>query len=284
MMKLMNKLLGAIVVSLTCSVAMAAGGSYPLDKAPAKLNDQAALQNGAKIFVNHCLNCHSAKSLRYNKLRDIGLTDQQIKESLLFTGEKVGELMTIAMTVQDGKTWFGAAPPDLSVIARAKSINAGPPGGDYIYTYMRTFYRDTTQATGWNNLAFPNAGMPHILWEQQGPRELTSTLIHQVDKDGKKVWEQITKQYGPEGYWTAKAEVLDGYNGHGGETHTFKALDPKKAAQYDRDIGDLAAFMTWMAEPVQLERKKIGVWVLIFLGLFFVVAWRLNATYWKHVR
>ena len=108
-MKLMNKLLGAIVVSLTCSVAMAAGSSYPLDKAPRKLNDQAALQNGAKIFVNHCLNCHSAKSLRYNKLRDIGLTDQQIKESLLFTGEKVGDMMTIAMTVQDGARWFGAA-------------------------------------------------------------------------------------------------------------------------------------------------------------------------------
>jgi len=283
-MKLINKLLGAIAVSLTCSVALAAGSSYPLDTAPNKLNDQAALQNGAKIFVNHCLNCHSAKSLRYSKLRDIGLTDQQIKDSLLFTGDSVGDMMTIAMTVEDGKTWFGAAPPDLSVIARAKSTNAGPPGGDYIYTYMRTFYRDATNVTGWNNLAFPNAGMPHVMWDTQGPRELTSTLVHQVEQDGNKVWQQVTKQFDTQGYWTANAEILTNYTGSGGETHTFKALDPKKAAQYDKDMGDLAAFMTWMAEPVQLERKKIGVWVLLFLGLFFVIAWRLNASYWKHVR
>ena len=283
-MKMMNKLLGAIALSLTCSMAIAAGSDYPLDKAPDKLNDKAALQNGAKIFVNQCLNCHSAKSMRYNKLRDIGLTDQQIKESLLFTGEKVGDLMTIAMTKEDGTNWFGAAPPDLSVIARAKSRNAGPPGGDYIYTYMRTFYRDMTQPTGWNNLAFPNAGMPHVLWDNQGPRELTSTIIQQVPQDGEMVWQKITKQYGPEGYWTADAEILDNYTGSAGVTHSFNALDPKKAAQYDRDMGDLAAFMTWMAEPVQLERKRIGFWVLVFLGLFFIVAWRLNATYWKHIK
>lgn len=283
-MKMINKLLGAIALTVTCGVSMAAGGEYPLDKAPHRLNDQAALQNGAKIFVNNCLNCHSAKSLRYNKLRDIGLTDQQIKESLLFTGEKVGDLMTIAMSPADSKNWFGAAPPDLSVIARAKSINAGPPGGDYIYTYMRTFYRDTTKATGWNNLAFPNAGMPHIMWDQQGPRELTTTLTHQINKDGQKVWEKITTVYGPQGYWKASGEILSGYTGTAQTTHTFKALDPKKAAKYDNDMADLAAFMTWMAEPVQLDRKKIGVWVLIFLGLFFIVAWRLNATYWKHIK
>ena len=176
-MKMMKKLFGAIALSLTCVVAIAAGSDYPLDKAPNRLNDNAALQNGAKLFVNYCLNCHSAKSMRYSKLRDIGLTDEQIKNNLLFTGERVGELMTIAMTPADGTMWFGAAAPDLSVMARAKSINAGPPGGDYIYTYMRTFYRDTTKPTGWNNLAFPNAGMPHVLWELQGPRELTSTVV-----------------------------------------------------------------------------------------------------------
>lgn len=283
-MKMFNKLIGAIALSMACGVAVAAGGGFPLETAPNRLNDQAALQNGAKIFVNNCLNCHSAKSLRYNKLRDIGLTDQQIKESLLFTGEKVGDLMTISMSSADAKNWFGAAPPDLSVIARAKSINAGPSGGDYIYTYMRTFYRDTTKATGWNNLAFPSVGMPHVLWDQQGPRELTTTVTHEVDKGGKKVWEKVTTVYGPQGYWAAKAETLNGYSGHGGTTHAFKALDPKKSAQYDRDIADLSAFMTWMSEPVQLDRKQIGVWVLMFLGLFFLVAWRLNAAYWKHIK
>jgi ubiquinol-cytochrome c reductase cytochrome c1 subunit len=283
-MRTIKNLVGAVALSSVCAVAMAAGSDYPLDTAPHRLNDQAALQNGAKIFVNNCLNCHSAKSLRYNKLRDIGLTDEQIKDSLLFTGEKVGDLMTIAMSPADAKNWFGAAPPDLSVIARAKSINAGPLGGDYIYTYMRTFYRDTTKAMGWNNLAFPNAGMPHVLWEQQGPRELTKTLVHEVSKDGKPVWEKITTVYGPQGYWTAQAELLENYSGTAGETFKFKALDPKKSAQYDKDMADLAGFMTWMGEPVQLERKRIGIWVLFFLGIFFIVAWRLNATYWKHVK
>lgn len=283
-MKLFNKLLGAIALSLSFSVAMAAGGLVPLDRAPFKLNDQAALQNGAKIFVNHCLNCHGARSLRYNRLKDIGLTDDQIRESLLFTGERVGDPMTIAMTPQDGSRWFGAAAPDLSVIARAKSTNAGPPGGDYIYTYMRTFYRDTTQLTGWNNLAFPNAGMPHVMWDHQGPREMTSRLIHQVERDGQTVWEQVTKVYDTQGYWTADVQVLNNYTGSGGQSFSFRALDPKAAAQYDRDMADLAAFMTWMGEPALLKRKQIGVWVLLFLGIFFVFAWRLNATYWKHVK
>jgi len=283
-MKMMKKIFSAVVLSLTCTVALAAGGYYPWDKAPNRLNDNAALQNGAKIFVNNCLNCHSAKSMRYSKLRDIGLTDEQIKDNLLFTGERVGDMMTIAMTPADGTMWFGAAAPDLSIIARAKSRNAGPPGGDYIYTYLRTFYRDTTKPTGWNNLAFPNAGMPHVLWDLQGPRELTSTVVQQVETDGKPAWERVTTVYDSEGYWTSNVEPLVDFRGPASETHRFKALDPKLAAQYDNQMADLAAFMTWMAEPVQLQRKKIGVWVLLFLGIFFVIAWRLNASYWKHVK
>jgi ubiquinol-cytochrome c reductase cytochrome c1 subunit len=283
-MKMMKKLLGAIALFMTCGVAMAAGGYYTLDRAPNRLNDQAALQNGAKLFVNYCLNCHSARSVRYSSLREIGLTDQQIKESLLFTGEKVGDLMTIAMTPKDGKAWFGAPAPDLSVIARAKSINAGPPGGDYIYTYLRTYYRDTTKPTGWNNLVYPSVGMPHVLWELQGPRELTTTVVHQVQKDGNPTWERLTTVYDAEGYWKTTAEVLDNYRGSASETHVFKALDPKRAAAYDSQAADIAAFMTWMAEPVQLKRKQIGVWVLLFLCIFLVVAWRLNAAFWKHVK
>jgi ubiquinol-cytochrome c reductase cytochrome c1 subunit len=193
-------------------------------------------------------------------------------------------MMTIAMTPADGTMWFGAAAPDLSIIARAKSRNAGPPGGDYIYTYLRTFYRDTTKPTGWNNLAFPNAGMPHVLWDLQGPRELTSTVVQQVETDGKPAWERVTTVYDSEGYWTSNVEPLVDFRGPASETHRFKALDPKLAAQYDNQMADLAAFMTWMAEPVQLQRKKIGVWVLLFLGIFFVIAWRLNASYWKHVK
>ena len=282
---MIKKLIGAVALMLTCTATLAAEGGFPLEKAPDRINDVASLQNGAKLFVNYCLNCHSAQSMRYNKLQDIGLTDQQIQDSLLFTGDKVGDLMKIAMTPQDAKKWFGTTPPDLSAIARAKSVNAGPSGADYLYTYLRTFYRDTSKATGWNNLAFPNVGMPHALWDRQGPRELTTVAVHQVEAaDGTRNWERVTTVYDAQGYATAKTEPLADYRGHGSLETRFKAVNPAQSAAYDQDVADLTAFMSWMAEPVQLYRKQLGVWVLLFLGLFLVVAWRLNAAYWKHVR
>jgi len=282
---MIKKLIGAVAMMLACTATYAAEGGYPLETAPNRLNDVAALQNGAKLFVNYCLNCHSASSMRYNKLQDIGLTDEQIKENLLFTGEKVGDLMHVAMAPQDAKKWFGTTPPDLSVIARAKSVNAGPSGADYIYTYLRTFYRDTARATGWNNLVFPNVGMPHVLWELQGPRELTTVAMHEVEtKDGARSWERITTSYDAQGFATAKAEPVADFHGHASVEAKFKALDPAKTAAYDNDVADLTAFLSWMAEPQQLFRKQLGVWVLLFLGLFLIVAWRLNASYWKHVR
>ena len=224
--------------------------------------------------------------MRYNKLKDIGLTDQQIKESLLFTGEKVGDMMTVAMTPKDAKKWFGTTPPDLSVIARAKSVNAGPSGSDYIYTYLRTFYRDTSRATGWNNLVFPAVGMPHALWQRQGPRELTTVAMHEVEgKDGApKTWERVTTVYDAQGFSTVKAEPVANYPGHATFEAKFKAADPAQTATYDNDVADLTAFMAWMAEPVQTFRVQLGVGVMLFLLLFFLVMWRLNASYWKHVR
>ncbi|WP_144629665.1 cytochrome c1 [Bordetella genomosp. 13] len=282
---MIKKLIGAVALMLTCTATYAAEGGYHLEKAPDRINDLAALQNGAKLFVNYCLNCHSANSMRYNKLAEIGLTDDQIKANLLFTGEKVGDLMHIAMTPADAKRWFGTTPPDLSVIARAKSINAGPTGADYIYTYLRTFYRDSSKATGWNNLVFPNVGMPHVLWERQGPRELTTVALHQVEgKDGTHAWERVTTVYDAQGYATAKTEAVADYHGHGSVETRFKSLNPAQTAAYDRDMADLTGFMSWMAEPAQRQRRELGVWVLLFLGVFFVIAWRLNASYWKHVR
>jgi len=140
-------------------LAFAAGAELHLDKAPNKANDMAALQHGAKLFVNYCLNCHSASYLRYNRLNDIGLTEEQIKGNLLFTAEKTGETMTIAMQRADAKAWFGAPPPDLTVIARARSSEFGS-GADWLYTYLRGFYRDNARPTGWNNVVFANVGMP----------------------------------------------------------------------------------------------------------------------------
>lgn len=138
-----------------------------LDHAPDKLDDVAALQHGAKLFVNYCLNCHSASYMRYNRLTGIGLTEQQIKDNLLFTGDKVGDLMTIAMRQDDAKHWFGVAPPDLSLVARARTSELGS-GADWLYTYLRGFYRDDSRPTGWNNVVFENVAMPHVLWELQG--------------------------------------------------------------------------------------------------------------------
>lgn len=148
-------------------LAMASGAELHLDHAPDRSGNKAALQNGAKVFVNYCLNCHSASYMRYNRLKDIGLTDQQIKDNLLFTADKVGEPMSVAMRRDEAKEWFGVAPPDLTVIARARASEFGS-GADWLYTYLRGFYRDSERPTGWNNTVFENVGMPHVLWELQG--------------------------------------------------------------------------------------------------------------------
>ena len=161
----MKKIITALLFAPV--LAFASGATLHLDRAPDKANDKAALQHGAKLFVNYCLNCHSASYMRYNRLADIGLSEAQIRDNLMFTADKVGEPMRIAMQRADAKAWFGAAPPDLTVIARARASEFGS-GADWLYTYLRTFYRDENRPTGWNNVVFENVGMPHVLWELQG--------------------------------------------------------------------------------------------------------------------
>ena len=281
---MIKKLIGTIALSLTCAVSFAASGGYSLEEAPNRINDMASLQNGAKLFVNYCLGCHSANSMRYNRLTDIGLTDEQIKKNLLFTGEKVGDLMQIAMRPADSKKWFGAAPPDLSVIARAKSVNLGPSGVDYIYTFLRTYYRDASRPTGWDNLVFPSVGMPHALWQLQGPRSMERNTVAHVETDNGTQWQRTVAKYDAQGFSQVSTEILQGYSGSASDKVTFTPVDAKASARFDSQVADLANFLGWMAEPVQLERKRLGVWVLLFLFLFFAVAWRLNATYWKDVK
>jgi ubiquinol-cytochrome c reductase cytochrome c1 subunit len=251
----MKKLIITLIAALGfVTGAQAAGGGIAWDKAPNKVNDLAALQNGAKLFVNYCLNCHSAAFMRYNRLADIGLTEQQIKDNLLFATDKVGNTMQAAIDPKQAKEWFGANPPDLTLVARSRAGHGGT-GADYLYTYLRTYYRDDTKATGWNNLVFPSVGMPHVLWELQGDRR---PVFEEVMQHGHKV------------------EVLKGWN-----QLTPGTLTP---LQYDQAVGDLVAYMQWMAEPAQGTRVRIGVWVLLFLGLFTIVAWRLNAAFWKDVK
>lgn len=256
---MMKKLiLGVLAAFWLMASALASSEGISLDRFPSeRTKDLGALQRGAKLFVNYCLNCHSADYMRYNRMRQIGLSDDQIKNNLLFAADKVGDTMTVAIDPVQAKEWFGAAPPDLSVIARSRSGELGS-GADYLYTYLRTFYRDPTKATGWNNLAFPSVAMPNVLWQLQGQQR----AIFVTEKD----------PHNPEE-----------------ELHTFKGFETitpgsMSAGQYTEAVADLVAYMQWMGEPAQATRVRLGVFVLLFLGLFTLIAWRLNAAYWKDVK
>ncbi|MEZ2719925.1 cytochrome c1 [Paenalcaligenes hominis] len=282
-MTMIKKILGALALALSLgSVAQAADGA--IERAPNRINDLPALQNGAKLFVNYCLNCHSANAMRYNKLTEIGLTEEEIKKNLLFTTDKVGDTMSIAMRPADSSKWFGTTPPDLSVIARAKSVNLGPSGTDYIYSYLRTFYRDAARPTGWDNVVFPSVGMPHAMWELQGPVTAQRTKVGLTNVDGKEQWVRTVTDIDQFGFHTQSSEVLTNYNGDDSETVVVTPVDPDRQAQFDNDVADLSNFLAWMAEPVQTLRKQIGAGVMVFLFLFFFVAWRLNKEYWKDIK
>jgi ubiquinol-cytochrome c reductase cytochrome c1 subunit len=255
-----------LVVMCLATLALWAGMASPAlaqehgliwDKAPDRVNDIGALQNGAKLFVNYCLNCHSAAYMRYNRMRDIGLTEDEIKKNLLFATDKVGDVMKVSLDPKSAKDWFGAAPPDLTVVARSRAGHGGT-GADYLYTYLRTFYRDDKTATGWNNLAFPNVAMPNVLWEMQGQR--VAKYVEEKDPHD-----------------PAKTETR--FTGF--ETTVPGAMSQ---LQFDEQVADLVAYLQWMGEPAQNLRVRLGVWVLLFLGVFTLIAWRLNAAYWRDVK
>ena len=258
----MKKIFLALLASLSLAgPAWAAGAeTIPWDRFDKKrITDMAALQNGAKIFANHCLNCHAATFMRFNRLRDIGLTEEQIKANLIFTDAKVGETMTITMDPKDAKDWFGGVPPDLTLIARSRSAAGKGTGADYLYTFLRNYYRDDTKVTGWNNKAFPNVGMPHVLWDLQGQQRPIYAEKPDPVHPGKTM------------------QVFTG---------SYEMISPGKMTpeEYNLAIADLVAFLQWMGEPNQRNRVQIGVWVMLFLGVFTVIAWRLNAAFWKDVK
>ena len=249
-----------VVLGLVAPLAPAAAneGGYPWDSFPAhKMTDMASLQNGARIFTNYCLGCHSASYMRFNRLHDIGLTDDQIKKNLLFATDKVGDTMRSTVDPRQAKEWFGAAPPDLSVIARSRAEVGKGSGADYLYTLWRTFYRDDSRPTGWNNLAFPDIAMPHALWQLQGERRAKFVEVKDPHEEGRSEhrfagFEQITR-----------GTLTD--------------------QEYDDAVGDLVAYLQWMGEPAQGTRVRVGVGVLIFLGLLVVITWRLSSAYWRSV-
>ncbi len=256
----MKRQLIAALAALGIATSVAAGeGSMAWDKFPEeRMTNVAALQSGAQLFVNYCLNCHSAGYMRFNRLGDLGLTENQIKSNLLFTTDKVGETMKVALDPKQATEWFGAVPPDLTVIARSRADISKGSGADYLYTYLRSYYRDPSKATGWNNLAFPSVGMPHVLWELQGQRSAKFVDVKDAHDASKVVYR------------------FEGY-----EPIAPGTLSPR---EYDEAVADLVAYLQWMGEPAQDQRVRVGVWVLIYLGLFIVIAWRLNASYWKDVK
>ena len=234
---------------LVPALGWAAGAKTPLDHAPINVHDRVSLQRGAHVFVNHCLNCHSASVMRYGRLDDIGLTETQIRDNLLFTGEKVGESMSVAMDPAVAKAAFGIVPPDLSLVGRSR-------GADWLYTYMRGFYRDPGSKSGWNNVVFPNVAMPHVLWDNQGEQRLEVT------------------------------ERQDSRTGDVKRTQRLVVDRPGKLtrAEYDQQTADLVNFLVWMGEPAQATRKVWGILALFLLAGFFVLSLLLKSEYWKDVK
>jgi ubiquinol-cytochrome c reductase cytochrome c1 subunit len=231
----MKKLL--VIVLFAPAVAFAAATSYRLDSSPHDLRDLVSLQAGARTYVNYCLGCHGVQFMRYKGLTEFGLSEAQVKEHLLFSADKVGESMKVALDPKEAKAWFGVAPPDLSVVARSR-------GADWLYTYLRTFYRDPKTVTGWNNAVYQNVAMPHALWTLQGERG-----------------------------WDAKEQRL---------TEISKgSLSP---TQYDETVRDLVNFLAYVSEPAATSRKSIGIITLFVLGVVFIFAYLLKKEFWKDVK
>jgi len=244
----MKKLI-VFLIAFVPAVVVAGGHGGVLMKANNDVTNVASLQRGAQTFVNYCLSCHSAHFMRYNRLaEDLSLSEDQVLSNLDFTGYKIGEQMKVAMTGDDAKRWFGTAIPDLSVIARSR-------GADWLFTYLMTFYSDDSRPFGVNNMRFPDVGMPNVLGELQGVQH---AVFH--------------------------AEVDE----HGEEHHTFEGMEivePGKLSdvEYERLVRDLVNYLVYMGEPAQVARKALGVRVLMFLALFFVIAYMLKKNYWKDI-
>ncbi len=253
---LLRSLKNALIVAplaalmLHASPSVASGGdAAPLDRAPINLQDQGSLQRGARSFVTYCLNCHNAAFMRYSALTQIGLTEQQIKDNLMFTTDKFGEPMISSLDPKDAKEWFGGVPPDLTLVARVR-------GSDWLYTFLRSFHRDDESPTGWNNRVFKSVGMPHVLHDLQGTQIL------------------------------AKVDEKKGHDGQMEPVMKLKIDRPgtMTAAEYDKFTLDLVNYLTYMAEPARVQRTQMGIFVLMFLTLAFFIALWLKHEYWKDVK
>ena len=259
----MKKLFAAFVFAALPALSFASGGTeVHLDKVDIDLTDKAAMQDGARTFANYCMGCHSAKFQRYERVaKDLGISEELMLQNLVFTGAKIGDHMKIGMQPQDAKVWFGAAPPDLTLVARVR-------GTDWLYSYLRSFYEDPARPWGVNNKVFPNVGMPNVLVSLQG-RQVVGCKQVQVVEGGKKQFDPLT-----------------------GAPLTHEACDqltvlPKTGklteAEFDEKVQNLVTFLAYSANPVKLESQRIGTYVLLYLAFFFVFAYLLKREYWKDV-
>ena len=270
----MKKLIAVITLALMPLTGMAAGGgNVHLEMANIDLSNHAAIQRGAKHFVNYCMGCHSAKYVRYKLFTEVGLTEDDIKNNLIFSDAKVGDLMKIAMPEAEAANWFGAPAPDLTLTAR---IRHG--GADWIYTYLKGFYADPSRPMGVNNTVFSNVGMPHVLWEMQGIQN--PVYRYEVHHDG-----HIVASFDTEAAADAYAkEQGEGYRLER-VVDSLELVQPgtMTPAEYDQVARDLASFLTYISEPMKLERQRMGVWVILFLVVFTVLAYLMKKEWWKDI-
>ncbi len=241
-------LVASLLPFFSITALASSGQGIHLDHAAVDVSNKGSLQRGAKLFVNYCLGCHSANYSRYSQVgEDLDLTTLQVEDNFIFTESKIRDRMSVAMNERDARTWFGTKVPDLSLVARAK-------GADWVYNYLRSFYLDESRPFGVNNLVLPNAAMPHVLWELQG-------------------WQ--------------KAVYKEGEKDAGGQpvVDKLEIVEPGKmtSKEFDRAMLDLTNFLVYLSEPAQLKRKELGLWVLTFLVLFFIVAYLLKKEYWKDI-
>jgi ubiquinol-cytochrome c reductase cytochrome c1 subunit len=233
------------VLGMLISPAFAASENH-LEPSGVNIKDIAALQRGAKLFVNYCLSCHSANYMRYNRLsEDLNLSEATVMANLVFPDVKIGNTMSIALRADDAERWFGKKPPDLSVRGRSR-------GADWLYAYLRSFYQDSDGS--WNNLKLPNASMPNVLWQLQGI-QTPVYADHSEDEPG-----------------VIQIDHL--------EITTPGSMSPE---EYDNTVRDLVTFLDYLGEPAKLKRKQIGVWVILFLSVFAFLAYLLKAEYWRDV-
>jgi len=262
----MKKILFSVLLSALFGIlslsALASETGVVLDKVAIDLTDKAALQDGARTFANYCMGCHSAKFQRYERVaNDLGIPEELMLENLVFTGAKIGDHMKIGMTEADAKVWFGAAPPDLTLVARVR-------GTDWLYSYLRSFYEDPSRPWGVNNRVFPNVGMPNVMTDLQGRQVLGCKQVPIVI-EGKKQVDPLT-----------------------GTALTHEACDQlvvlpnsgsQSEAEFNETVKNLVTFLAYSANPVKLQSQRIGTYVLLFLAFFFVFAYMLKREYWKDV-